>query len=334
IGAASYCIYLYNELVEKPLSVYPSAVANQVKVGLYSASRGNVAKMASAFKEAIRAAEESGMHPLSNEVAGLKIECAQLLLKMKDGEYANKAIEVLERVLDENAAGAEYFEKERRWSDRTMVLKRAVLLGYKIGEIYQELGKDGNAEEAMSWSTKTLLKEIKRREDNSVDEKEEGEWFDDIALSGCFEKLAQHYEKTGQYHLATPLYLKAVTLTSPHNCHAITLMNNLAAVLSRQKLPESGESIATRANLLKDAEKWATKALELNATIFPPIRTTECDEACVAATHNLGEIERMLGNKDAAQMRFTEALSLAKGMRMKEGVETAKQGLELVNEMK
>jgi hypothetical protein len=146
--------------------------------------------MASAFKEAIRAAEESGMHPLSNEVAGLKIECAQLLLKMKDGEFAEKAIEVLERVLDEDAAGAEYFEKERRWADRTMILKRAVLLGYKIGEIYQGLGKDGNAEEAMSWSTETLLKEIKRREDKSVDEKEEGEWFDDIALSGCFESYS------------------------------------------------------------------------------------------------------------------------------------------------
>lgn len=147
-------------------------------------------------------------------------------------------------------------------------------------------------------------------------------------------ELAQHYEKTEQYYLATPLYLKAVTLTSPHNCHAITLMNNLAAVLSRQKLPESGESTVTRTHFLKDAEKWATKALELNATIIPPVRTKECDEACVAATHNLGEIERLLGNKDAALMRFAEALSLAKGLRMLEGVEAAQQGLKTVNEMK
>lgn len=184
-------MYLYNELVEKPLSVYPSAVASQIKAALYQASRGNVTEMAAAFKAAITAAEAAGMHPLSDEVAGLKIECAQFLLKMKEGAYAEKGVQVLEHVLDESAAGAEFFEKEGRWGDRNKVLKRAVLLGYKIGEIYQGLEKDREAEEAMSWSTETLLEEIKRRERKKVDESEEGDWFDDIAMSACFESKAQ-----------------------------------------------------------------------------------------------------------------------------------------------
>lgn len=187
IGAAAYALYMYYQLVEKPLSVYPPAAAAQVKEALYHASRGDAARMATAFKEAIRYAEESGMHPLSNEVAGLKIECAQLLLNIRDGELAGKAVAVLERVLDENVAGAEYFAQQGRWADRTNVLKRAVLLGYKIGEIYQQLGKDPDAEEAMAWSTETLLKEVSRREDRRADAANEGDWFDDVAMSACFE---------------------------------------------------------------------------------------------------------------------------------------------------
>lgn len=187
IGSGVYYVYLYNELVEKPLSVYPPAASSQIKSALYHASRGNVAEMASSFKTAIAAAEAAGMHPLSDEVAGLKIECAQFLLKMKDGAYAEKGAQVLEHVLDESAAGAEFFEKEGRRRDRNKVLMRAVLLGYKIGEIYQGLGKDKEAGEAMAWSTETLLKETKRREETKVDEKEEGDWFDDVAMSACFE---------------------------------------------------------------------------------------------------------------------------------------------------
>ena len=187
IGATAYAMYMYYKLVEKPLSVYPAAAAAQVKEAIYHASRGDAARMATAFKEAIRYAEESGMHPLSNEVAGLKIECAQLLLNIRDGELAGKAVEVLERVLDEAAAGAEYFAQQGRWADRTSVLKRAVLLGYKIGEIYQQLGKDPDAEEAMAWSTETLLTEVRRREDDNVDTAKEGDWFDDVAMSACFE---------------------------------------------------------------------------------------------------------------------------------------------------
>jgi hypothetical protein len=147
--------------------------------------------MANAFKEAIQAAEKSGMHPLSDEVAGLKIECANLLLKVKDGQYAAKAVEVLEHVLDEAAAGAEYFEKQGRWKDRSKVLKRAVLLGYKIGEIYEDLGKDDKAEEAMSWATEMLLKEMKRRAENKNLVVEDDDWFDNVASSACFESTSQ-----------------------------------------------------------------------------------------------------------------------------------------------
>ena len=347
-------MYMYYKLVEKPLSVYPPAAAAQVKEALYHASRGDVARMATAFKEAIRYAEESGMHPLSNEVAGLKIECAQLLLTIRDGELAGKAVAVLEHVLDENAAGAEYFAQQGRWADRTNVLKRAVLLGYKIGEIYQQLGKDPDAEEAMVWSTETLLKEASRREDRRADAAKEGDWFDDVAMSACFEsslpsphspscsqltvsamaELAGQYDRMGQHYLATPLYLKAITLVPPNSCHTITLMNNLAASLARQQQTlVTAKEGRQAADLLGDAQRWAQKALDIDSTVKPPARTDECDRACVAATHTLGEIARLLGDRGTAQRRFDEARSLAHGLGMAEGIQAADEGLKNVEKM-
>ncbi|CCX15460.1 Similar to TPR repeat-containing protein P27G11.02; acc. no. Q9P7N6 [Pyronema omphalodes CBS 100304] len=327
--AGGYGMYLYNELVEKPLSVYPKPVQKAIKSALFYASRGDMGSMAAAFKEAISEAEKSGMHPLSNEVAGLKIECAQLLLKLKNGEYADKAVIVLERVLDEDAAGAEYYMKQERWADRNTVLKRAILLGYKIGEMYQTLGKDKEAEEAMSWSTTKLLEEDKRRETTDPS-KWGGEWFDDHAKSACFEKLAQQYLMSGKFNLATPLYLQAASLVTPNTCHQVTLLNNLAACLSKQSPPANSDGKKVKTHLQEDAKKWAEKALELANKIVPPVRTAECDEACVTATHNLGEIARMMGQHELARRKFEEAGSLARGLNMQEGVEMANEGLALL----
>ncbi|TGZ79067.1 hypothetical protein EX30DRAFT_309381 [Ascodesmis nigricans] len=326
-------MYLFNELVEKPLAQhYPPNVAKRVKQALYYASRNDAQSMANSFKKAIQLAEEAGLHPLSNEIAGLKIECAALLTKINDGEYKGKAVEILEKVLDEAVAGAEYFTERERWKDRSVVLQRAVLLGYKVGEMYTEMDKMRQAEEAMVWSTETLLREIHRRERDKVKEEEQGEWFDRMAVAGCLEKLATHYEATNQHTLATPLYLRAATLSPQDNCHTVTLMSNLAACLSQQSPPS--DSKITRKHLIEDGQKWALKALEIDATIKPPQRSPECDEACVAATMNLGEMAEMLGEVGKARGRFQEALSLAKALGMEEGVKRAEEGLRRLEEVK
>ncbi|KAI5805811.1 hypothetical protein EDC01DRAFT_640291 [Geopyxis carbonaria] len=325
IGATTYYVWLFQELVEKPLAVYPKPVAKEIKAALYYASRNDVPAMATHFKNAITAAEESGMHPLSDEVAGLKIECAALLAKLGNGEFKNKSVDVLEHVLDEAVAGAEYFEKQGRITDRKKVLKRAVLLGYKIGELYHELSQNKSAEDAMVWSTETLLRENNHLGDTSGKAEEVNEqWFDATATAACLEKMADHYERTSQHFLASPLYLRALTLI-PTSCHSITLMTNLAAALSQQNPPSDAK--ISRADLISDAQKWATKALEISGTIAPPERTQECDQACVVATHNLGEMAEMLGDKTTAKRRYEEALSLAKGLGMDEGVLQAQEAL-------
>lgn len=105
-------------------------------------------------------------------------------------------------------------------------------------------------------------------------------------------------------------------------------MGNLAASLSQQN-PPPGSSI-TREKLIEDGQKWALKALEIDANIKPPNRTSECDEACIVATHNLGEMAEMMGDKKAALARYEEALSLAKGLNMEPAIKQAMEAIERV----
>jgi hypothetical protein len=85
--------------------------------------------------------------------------------------------------------------------------------------------------------------------------------------------------------------------------------------------------VASREQMVDNARLWAEKALALGQQIRAPQRNEECDIGCVVATHNLGEIAEMLGNKDAAIGRYTEAVSLAKGIGYQEGLEMSSRRL-------
>jgi hypothetical protein len=147
-------------------------------------------------------------------------------------------------------------------------------------------------------------------------------------------ELATHYESTNNFQNAAPLYLRSLTMHPTPTCHTVTLMANLAASLAQHPSPpENIKPKRTRQDILKDAQQWAQKALDLGQKIQPPERTAECDEACVAATHNLGQMAEMLGDKKTALARYEEAMSLAKGLGMEEGVLESEKGLARAREM-
>ncbi|KAL8720283.1 MAG: hypothetical protein Q9225_002821, partial [Loekoesia sp. 1 TL-2023] len=130
------------------------------------------------------------------------------------------------------------------------------------------------------------------------------------------------------HYLATPLYLQAVSLISPQNCHAVTLMTNLSASLAQQSTPSSPyDPPVDRAALTSNARTWALKALETAADIKPPERTAECDEGCAVATHNLGEFAEMVGDLVEARRRYDEGRSLSKGIGFVEGIRKADERL-------
>lgn len=109
-------------------------------------------------------------------------------------------------------------------------------------------------------------------------------------------------------------------------------MNNLAASLAQQVPPtEPGLPPPSRAELRESGRTWATQALLLARNIKPPERTPECDQGCVAATHNLGEFAEMDGNIAEARARYEEAGSLAHAIGFEDGVRAADDGLRRVN---
>lgn len=138
--------------------------------------------------------------------------------------------------------------------------------------------------------------------------------------------LGHFYESTDKPALATPLFLRALTLCEPKSCHAVNLsrspsfrssiqfaktsVSNLSGTLAVHPADEGHP----REELLVNAIQWADKALEIDNTIKPPTRTIECDEACVSATFNLGAIAEIRGKKAEALKRYKEAKSLSEAL--------------------
>lgn len=106
-------------------------------------------------------------------------------------------------------------------------------------------------------------------------------------------------------------------------------MNNLSISLAQQDPPPTAaEPAAPRSILVSNAQAWAEKAVAVAAKITPPERTEECDQACVVATHNLGEFAEMNGNIAEARKRFEEARSLAKAIGFQQGVANSEEALQ------
>jgi hypothetical protein len=116
-------------------------------------------------------------------------------------------------------------------------------------------------------------------------------------------------------------------------------VNNVASSMSQQnprstRTPTRPETIKTaelkaaKATLLSNATAWADRALSVASNIKPPERTVECDIGCAVATHNLGEILEMQGQKQGAKKRYEEAWSLSKAIGFEEGVQQANSRLK------
>lgn len=169
------------------------------------------------FRSALEQCMVLGMDPLSDEVTGIKIELAGLLEKHG---LADKTITILEHVLDEVVAGS---KAQLNGLERTRLLKKGVSVGLKLGALYQETKKLAEAEEALVWSVETMLREQRRREKDNTKVEEEGEWLSDEEIGMALENLAGYYESNDQHFLAAPLYLQALDLLPPNNCHAVVL---------------------------------------------------------------------------------------------------------------
>ncbi|PWW78693.1 hypothetical protein C7212DRAFT_166167, partial [Tuber magnatum] len=325
-GYSTYLTYLANTT-----HAYPEPVAKELRKALYyslptSSSPRDAVKH---FRLALEKCRDLGMDPLSDEVTGVKIELAGVLLHHG---LVEKGVEVLEGVLDEVVAAAEAEKVDEGF--RRKLLRRGVGIAARVGEVYIGKGRYAEAEEALGWAVETAVREARKlpiEKTPGQDLEPYKDWLSSSEMSSLLENLASVYESTNRFLLATPLYLHALEYMPPNNCHSVVLMNNLSATLSQQ--PTTPTLPVSREQLVADsATPWAQKALKLASSIKSPDRTEECDLGCAVATHNLAEFAEMLGDRELARQRYLEARSLARAIGAEEGVRKAEEGLKRVGD--
>jgi tetratricopeptide (TPR) repeat protein len=340
-----YVNYMYQAYIIAAFHKYPEEVAKPLRKALYFTNYDPQPKEALKFyKQALLIAQEVGMHPFSDEVMGLRIQVAAFLEMNKQYKLA---IDVLEALRTDNLSWLElYGEKEDARKMRTNILSKTIATSVKLGELYADpaIWDRDTAEARLVWAVESALKEKQRRKDNNVSDEQEGEWLDDNSLGAAIESLAHRYEATDQHYLASPLFLKALSLYPKPDCHAVVLMNNLASSIAQQS-PRAALAVQknatvnsiedrpagpfpTRESLLQSAGQWAQKALDVAATIVPPARTEECDMGCAVALHNLGEFAEMAKDVATAKKKYTEAISVARAVGFSEGVKASADRLK------
>lgn len=337
--------HVYQDYIIASFHKYPEPVAVKLRRALYYTNSDFQPKEAlKYYRQALQIAEEMGMDPFSDEIMGVKIQVASML---ENTQLYSKSIQVLEILRRDSLTWMEELGGlEQNKLKRTKVLQKLVGISIKLGELYSTpvIWRRDMAEERLVWAVETVLKERQRRDTLKVNEEIEGSWLSDSEIGAAMEALAHTYEETNQHHLATPLFLQALSLHGASTCHSVILMNNLASSIAQQspraaaaaqKFAQSqtisgqpAQPPVTRETMIMNAQTWAQKAIDVAANIKPPTRDEECDMGCAVALHNLAEFAEMKGDFDEAKKKFREAISLAKAVGFVEGVENGEARLK------
>lgn len=344
--AVIYANYRYQNYIIASFHKFPEPVAVKLRRALWYTNEDLQPKEAlKYYRQALQIAEELGMDPFSDEIMGVKIQVAGMMEKI---EQYSKAIQVLEILRRDSLQWMEQLGgKEENKAKRSRVLKKLVGISIKLGELYSQpvIYNRDMAESRLVWAVETVLKERQRRDTLKISEDEEGSWLSDSEIGAAMEALAHTYEDKDQHHLATPLFLQALSLHGTSSCHSVILMNNLATCLAQQspRMAKAAQEFArsqtvtsaeqpaqppvTRESMISNAQTWAQKAIDVAAKIQPPERDEECDMGCAVALHNLAEFAEMKGDVALARKKYTEAISLAKAVGFAEGVENGQERL-------
>ena len=191
------------------------------------------------YRQALQVANEIGMDPFSDEIIGVKIQLAALMERIQ--QY-KKAIDILEIVKSDNLRWMEELgNKPGNEGKRTRVLRKTIGVSVKLGELYgnEYMDEKEVAEQRLIWAVETILKEQHRRAKEGI-KPGEGEWMSAEEIGGSLEgqtlvlwstrrvltyclALGHNYEEKNQHYLAAPLFLQALTMSSPTSCHTAIL---------------------------------------------------------------------------------------------------------------
>lgn len=223
IGGIVYANYLYQSYIIAAFHTFPEEVAKPLRKALYYTNVDLSPKEALRYyKQAINACMETNMDPFSDEALGIYIQLAAFFEKISQFK---KSIEVLEQIRSDSLKWLDKMGgQEGNEGKKTRILGKTVQLSVKLADLYsgQHVLELGMAEAHLLYAVETALGEQQRREKEGV-RPEEGEWMGAAAIGATLEELGHHYEARNQFHLAGPLFLRALNLSEPGTCHAAVL---------------------------------------------------------------------------------------------------------------
>ena len=233
-------------------------------------------------------------------------------------------------------------ERESRMRDE--VMKKVQGTWLKLAELYgsEYIDDAEKTENALIQAVTVSRGELQRRKDLKLPVSDDhGKGFINLThVATAYNELADFYVKKGKSNLATTLYMQALSLIKQDQepgqatCAQVTLLNNISSQMAQQAQlpnlprPDTVGPPLSHDQLLHAAAEWGKKALEVAAHIKPPIRDEECDQGCLVATYNLGEIAEMQQSYLEAQKLYRTARRLALDLKFDEGVKKADEALK------
>jgi len=235
-----YIPWYYKNVIIKPYHNFPEPVAKKLRKAFFY-SRGKWLDIREAnkhFRAALALADELGMDPFSDEIMGVKYAIAALF---EDANYYSLAVDVLEIMRNDCQRWMDEFShKHFEDGNRSRVKKNMIQINVKLGQLYDTkyVNEPENAEKRLVEAVEAALSEQQRREREGL-KKGEGPWLTNTEMGGTLEgttficswtgrkltvaALGTHYEQFDSHYLATPLFVKALQMSSPNSCHSVIL---------------------------------------------------------------------------------------------------------------
>lgn len=210
--------------------------------------------------------------------------------------------------------------KFRVFRQRTSVLRKLVGIELKLAELYGSghIRNQEKMEACLVSSMETCLKEMQHRQKIGLPiggaAADYDQWLTLGEIAVILREPADMYYHQHKDDLALPLYLRALDLIRADEgdtptCKQVVLLTCVAAAMSSMVMsPRPGTNpIMDRNQTMETAKQWALKALQLSDNIKSSVKDINCDEYCIGAALNLGEMEEFLGRLDEAEKYFKQA---------------------------
>ncbi|OAT05897.1 TPR domain-containing protein [Blastomyces gilchristii SLH14081] len=235
---------------------------------------------------------------------------------------------------------------------RDQVMKKVIGIKIKLADLYssnsvQDMDK---AENSLIGAVNESAGEVRRRRElNLPVSRDDGDDYVNLTeIAASCNDLADLYAKKGKHHLAATLYIQSLGLIKEEEgqsttCAQVVLLNNISSQMAEEaqratgksaSIPRSDGSPISKPELLDAAAQWAKKALDVAAHIKPPVRNEDCDQSCLAALYNLGEISEMQKKFAEARGYYEKGRQLASELQFEEGIKVSDDAIRRLNKLK